>query len=189
MIFLPQAVAVMTFCVIISFVALFINAQYKKILTDNLTKLPNRYGMDEEIHEQLMQYKRDKNDSFYIIACDMDDFKTINDTWGHSEGDRALKLIAGVLIRAAENNDSMAFRIGGDEFIIITDTSEYGIAENICNDIKDALKEVDFRDDYTIKISMGVKLYDGTMTISQLLNNADKELYEVKRSRKGEATT
>lgn len=185
-IFLPKAVAVMSFCIIMSLVVLFINAQYKKILTDNLTKLPNRYGMDEEIHEQLMQYKRDKNDSFYIIVCDLDDFKSINDTWGHQEGDRALKLIAGVLIRAAEKNNSMAFRIGGDEFVIITDTSEYGIAEKICDDIKTSLTKVDFRDDYIIKMSMGIKLYDATMTISQLINTADKELYEVKRSRKGE---
>lgn len=182
----PKGLPLMTISLFFTLLVLFINSQYRKIIVDNLTKLPNRYGMDEEIEEQLEQYRKDKNDSFYIIACDMDNFKQINDTWGHAEGDRALKMIADVLIKVADENNSMAFRIGGDEFVIITDTCEYGLAESICKQLKNLLEAIDFRDDFDIRMSMGVALYDGGSTISELMNTADLSLYKVKRQSKGE---
>ena len=147
--------------------------------------MPNRYGMAEEIELQLKQYRKDKTDSFYIISCDMDDFKSINDNWGHSEGDRALKLIAGILAKVSENNNSMAFRNGGDEFIIITDKTDDNIAQIICDSVEDELSKIHFRDDYEIKISMAYALYDGKTPVSDIINKADTLLYDVKRERKG----
>ena len=111
----------------------------------------------------------------------MDDFKTINDTWGHPEGDRALKLIANVLSDVAQRYDSEVFRIGGDEFVIITDTSEPGLADMLCVSLKEELDNIDFRDDYNIRMSMGVALYDGSCTIPELINGADRNLYEAKK--------
>ena len=172
------AVYGVTFAIIIRFAV----EQYNKIRVDNLTKLYNRYGMDVELKEQLTQYKRDKNDSFYIIACDLDKFKQINDTWGHLEGDRALKLVADALSRVSKKFRSNVFRIGGDEFVIITDTSEEGLAIDITNAIKKEFDNMDFREDWDIKISLGTALYDGKSTIDELFNSADKKLYEAKRS-------
>lgn len=154
---------------------------YNKLRMDNLTKLYNRYGMDAELREQLRQYARENEDSFYIIACDLDNFKHINDTWGHQEGDRALVLIAGVLSKVAKSFKSNVFRIGGDEFVIITDKSEDGLAEKIMEAVKNALDEIDFRDDFDIKMSLGYALYDGVTPIDVLLNSADKKLYEAKK--------
>jgi len=165
---------------IFAVVTIFVINQYNKIRTDNLTKLYNRYGMDEEIREQLRQYARDKNDSFYIITCDLDNFKHINDTWGHLEGDRALILISFAFSKVAKKFDSEVFRIGGDEFVIITNTSEPGLANDITESLKDELDMLDFRDDFDIKISMGIALYDGVTNINDLLNSADKKLYEAK---------
>lgn len=166
---------------VLAMVTLFITEQYNKIRTDNLTKLHNRYGMDEEIHEQLQQYARDKNDSFCIIACDLDNFKHINDTWGHLEGDRALILISSVLLKVSKKYNSEVFRIGGDEFVIITDTVEEGQAEEIISEIQKELDNIDFRDDFDIKMSMGVAIYDGMTHVTELLNNADKKLYQAKK--------
>lgn len=172
------------FGISISLMILLLDTQHNKIIVDRLTKLQNRYGLDEEIQEQLAQYRKDKNDSFYVIACDMDNFKSINDTWGHAEGDRALKLVAEILTEVADKNNAMAFRNGGDEFIIITDKADKDVAENICNQVEDEFAKVHFRDDFTIKISMGIALYDGKTSVSELLNRADGELYEVKQNRK-----
>lgn len=167
---------VLTFLIIVTVVL----EQDKKIRVDNLTKLYNRYGMDRELKEQLRQYKRENSNSFYIIACDLDNFKHINDTWGHPEGDRALILVAKALSKIGNKYSSSVFRIGGDEFIIITDTSEEDLAVNITNEIKKEFDNIDFRDDFDIKISIGVALYDGVTPIDELLNNADKKLYEAK---------
>jgi len=164
--------------------AVLVVEQNNKIRVDNLTKLYNRYGMDAELKEQLRQYERDHNDSFYIIACDLDNFKHINDSWGHPEGDRALILIAEALTRVAKKFDSDVFRIGGDEFVIITDKSEEGLALEVTVAIKDELDNIDFRSDFDIKMSIGVALYDGVTPIDELLSNADKKLYEAKKNKK-----
>ena len=162
---------------ILGVTAAFATDQYDTIRTDKLTKLYNRYGMDAELKEQLRQYEREHEDSFYIIACDLDNFKHINDTWGHPEGDRALVLIAGVLSKVAKKFRSNVFRIGGDEFVIITDTSEKGLADDVTAAVKNELDNLDFRDDFDIKMSIGVALYDGVTSIDVLLNRADKKLY------------
>ena len=148
---------------------------------DKLTKVYNRYGLDVELKEQLRQYRRDKTDSFYVISCDMDKFKQINDTWGHDEGDRALKLVSLALFKVATKFDSSVFRIGGDEFIIITDTSETGLAEKVIEAVKAELDSIDFRDDFKLKMSLGYALYDGKSSIDELLKAADKELYDAKK--------
>jgi len=162
-------------------VSLFAVEQNNKIRIDKLTKLYNRYGMDAELKKQLGQYEREHSDSFYIIACDLDNFKHINDSWGHPEGDRALVLIADALARVGKAFDSSVFRIGGDEFVIITDTSEQGLAQEITEAIKERLDGIDFRDDFDIKMSIGYALYDGAASIEELLESADKKLYEAKK--------
>lgn len=172
-----------TCILLLAMIASFALDQYNKIRMDNLTKLYNRYGMDVELKEQLRQYEREHEDSFYIISCDLDNFKHINDTWGHIEGDRALVLIAQTLSKVAKKFRSNVFRIGGDEFVIITDKSEKGLADDITAALKVELDNIDFRDDFDIKMSIGVALYDGVTPVSELLNNADKKMYEAKKNK------
>lgn len=167
----------LTFAVI----GLFALELYNRIRTDNLTKLYNRYGMDAELKKQLNEYRREPKDSFYIIACDLDNFKHINDTWGHPEGDRALSLVAQALQKVCRKFSSNVFRIGGDEFIIIAENFPEGIDEEITDAIKTEFDQIEFRSDFDIRISIGVALYDGVTPIDELLNNADKKLYEAKK--------
>lgn len=182
---LPINLSLLSYSVLISILILFIYTGHQKLRVDNLTRLMNRYGMDDEISAQLEQYRKDKNDLFYVIVCDMDNFKHINDTWGHQEGDRALRLISDVLIRVSERYDAAAFRIGGDEFVIFVDVSEDTIPKEICSALKTELDDIDFRDDFDIRMSMGIAKYDGRISVAELLNSADMELYEAKRKGKG----
>ena len=171
---------ILTFLVIVGFCVY----QYNKIIVDELTGLYNRYGMDAEVEKQLRQYRRKNTDSFYVIACDLDNFKHINDEWGHPEGDRALVLIAEALTKVGKRFSSGVFRIGGDEFVIITNTSEEGLATEVANAVEDELDNVDFRDDFDIDMSIGYAHYDGTTPIKELLKKADKKMYEAKKKRK-----
>ena len=174
------SIYILTFFVVVGFCIY----QYNKIIVDELTGLYNRYGMDAEVEKQLRQYKRKSTDSFYVIACDLDNFKHINDEWGHAEGDRALVLIADALSKAGKKFSSGVFRIGGDEFVIIADTSEEGLATEVAKAVEDELDNVDFRDEFEIEISIGFALYDGKTPIKELLKKADKKMYEAKKESK-----
>ena len=180
----PCGIPLTCFCIMFLLVIITFMSQYRTIRRDNLTKLLNRYGLDEEISDQLDEYKKDKNDLFYVLVCDMDNFKHINDTWGHLEGDRALKLIADTLKKVSDKYNSPVFRIGGDEFVIIVDTATDKLPLQIRNELKIKLASLDFRDDFIIKMSIGMAKYDGKSNISELLNKADMELYEVKKASK-----
>lgn len=170
-----------TYLLILTIIITFSFEQLKKITVDNLTKLYNRYGLSIEVAEQLRQYQRENSDSFYVIACDLDKFKQINDTWGHEEGDRALELVSAALARVGKKYDSVVCRIGGDEFVIITDKSDAGLPEKITLEIQNELDKIDFRDDFDINMSIGSALYDGKTDFEELLKKADKKLYEAKK--------
>ena len=160
-----------------------VTEQYNRIRIDNLTKLYNRNGFDLEVRDQLQEYKRNNNDSFYVLSCDMDKFKQINDTWGHDEGDRALGLVAEVLIKVGKAFHVEAFRYGGDEFVIIVDTSDEMMIAAITSAIKFELDRLEFRPDFKINMSIGTAVYSGEKTIEELLKKADKKLYEAKKNR------
>lgn len=174
-----------TYVLVLSEVVLFVFEQLNLIITDNLTGLYNLYARKLEIEEQERQYKRDHNDSFYVIACDLDKFKTINDTWGHQEGDRALELVANVLTKVADEFNAKVFRVGGDEFQIIADTSEEEEAEKIEKALQKEFDSIKFRDDFDIEISVGKVLYNGEQETEELLAVADSRMYAEKARRKG----
>lgn len=171
---------VLTFAIIV----LFVVEQYNRIRVDGLTKLYNRYGMYAELREQRRQHQRDPNDSFYIIVCDLDEFKHINDTWGHEEGDKALEFVAKILAKVGKKFSSEVFRIGGDEFIIITDKSPEHLDDDIIKSVQSEFERSIFREDYNIRISMGAVRYNGEDSIDELINSADKKMYETKNNKK-----
>jgi len=84
---------------------------------DVLTGLPNREGFAEAIGSTLAVAQR-KGEKCALLFLDLDDFKTINDTYGHAAGDRLLKMVAGRLVHTLRTAD-VATRIGGDEFLVL----------------------------------------------------------------------
>lgn len=174
-----------TYVLVIANIATLIFEQFGLITTDNLTGLYNLYARKLEIEEQEREYRNDHNDSFYVISCDLDKFKTINDTWGHQEGDRALELVAKALTKVSSKFNAKVFRVGGDEFQIIADTSEEKEAEKIEKTIQEEFDNINFRDDFDIEISIGKVLYNGAQETDELLAVADSRLYAEKAKRKG----
>ncbi len=173
-----------TYLLVLSLLFVFSVELYNKVRTDRLTQIYNRYGLDMELKEQLRQYQKENSDSFYIISCDVDKFKEINDQNGHLVGDRVLRRIAGVLARACQKFDAEPFRIGGDEFIIITNKSEEGLAGAVVEEVEKQMKKVHFGKNLRVGISMGYIKYNGETDIDALLESVDKKLYEAKRKRR-----
>lgn len=89
----------------------------RQYLTDSLTAIPNRVAYEVQIQKECERYIRHKT-NICLLVCDIDNFKGINDTYGHAAGDKVLKDIAAVLQRNVRTNDFVA-RFGGEEFVII----------------------------------------------------------------------
>ena len=123
------------------------------------------------------------NHALSIAMMDIDKFKLINDLYGHSEGDNALKLFASVVRDAIRQND-MYGRYGGDEFVIIFPNSSIEMAQKVVDRISNALKTAVLKvDNAEIEISMSVGLCALTDEIApeEMINKADQIMYENKK--------
>lgn len=150
---------------------------------DALTGLRSRNGVSDEVSNILKERQRGV---FFII--DMDNFKAVNDTYGHLEGDRVLVKFSQALEKVTEKDDLIA-RIGGDEFIIFTphELEENELRRKASRILRMVTAEiVEPGKLVRITMSMGVSVApnDG-MTFDKLYENADKALYEVKNGGKG----
>ena len=155
------------------------------VSVDALTRLNNR-GQINRYMEQL-RYKEESH--IFAMMIDVDNFKTINDTYGHAEGDRALMLVSDALKKTCGWIQSPVFlgRYGGDEFtIIIQDPAEdkqpKEIERVIHSNMAEARKEQNLP--YKLEVSVGyAELIDESDTMHDCLNRADKKLYMAKKSK------
>ena len=175
--------------VVIGIVVLIINSVIKRYgiqiakmaNTDSLTELLNRRGFDEALSSFFMNFKA--NDSAMFVF-DIDDFKVINDTYGHIFGDRVIFLIASYANEII-GKDGIIARWGGDEFAGILhgnleESKEIAkmITEKISQDVE--LKK------YKITISLGLTRVEKLDTANNLMVRADKALYEAKSNGKNQ---
>jgi len=154
-------------------------------LTDELTGLYNRRGFLSLAEQQLKIAER-MNREMLLLYGDLNDLKTINDTYGHLQGDRALIDTAKIFKETFRESDIIA-RIGGDEFAVLTERKEDSNAEVLISRLKqniDAYNEKESRP-YKIGISIGIFLSDPkrSYTIEQLIAEADTNMYEQKREK------
>jgi diguanylate cyclase (GGDEF)-like protein len=157
--------------------------------TDELTGLYNRRGFLNFGKEFLKMAKRIKR-AVFLLYADLDDLKLINDNFGHQEGDRALKEISNILKKSFRKTDIIA-RIGGDEFVIlglITSWSkEETLAEILINRLRRNVNLYNAMGNLPYKLSMSAGLVvfepDSVNSIEELLQEADKLMYEQKRKR------
>lgn len=169
-------------CVGITFSAVFFftSLQDHLISIDPLTDLNNRYQLEKHL-EQAMDAQHVWQDELYLCVLDMDHFKNINDKFGHIEGDRALKIFAGILKRNCKNSSDFVSRFGGDEFIIVSKSSkEYvqQLCENILAEVHEKASELP----YKFGVTIGVAKYSGKYKNSaEFINSADKEMYQSKQ--------
>ena len=154
--------------------------------TDDLTGLRNRRGFFVLLDHRLRIADREKKGQFLLYA-DLDNLKTINDTYGHKEGDLALIDTATILQDTYRKSDIVA-RMGGDEFVVYPVGAE-GHAEIIINRLKQSLDiyNAKSKKEYKLSISIGLAYYDpnNPCSVDELLAHADKSLYKQKRTKDG----
>ena len=153
-----------------------------KSCQDALTGLWNRIYTEEAVNELLSQ-----GVPGVLLMMDMDNFKIINDSFGHIAGDRILRMFADTL-RDVFNEGDILCRIGGDEFMVfardITAREEIcNRATNIISDLTHKLEQCDFRTNTSVSIGIAKSPENGTEFL-KLYNSADKALYYVKQNGK-----
>ncbi len=153
---------------------------------DGLTQLANRRKFDEFIAEEWRRCLRD-NAPIAAIMIDIDHFKLYNDTYGHQQGDAALKKVAGVIGEVCRRPGDLAARYGGEEFAAILSGTDIetasNIAEKICR-ITEQLciphKTSKVKDTVTISVGVAATVPNNESQPEQLIKMADKQLYEAK---------
>lgn len=154
-------------------------------LMDELTGLYNRRGFLALAQQQLKLARRGHRE-LVLLFVDMDDFKEINDRFGHREGDVALQRTAAILRTTFRDSDIIA-RLGGDEFVVLATDIAHGTGPLIVDRLRNELRERNDRDGYSYRLSFSVGLAtfdpDHPPEIEDLLATADAMLYEQKRAR------
>lgn len=156
---------------------------------DPLTGLSNRRAFERLLDQEIERSKRGKT-PVSLAILDLDDFKVINDTWGHLKGDEVLIDIADLLSRNSRRYDLVA-RIGGEEFAIIISGVGLFKAEQMLNRFLDQVREMKFtspdgREKFNISCSVGLTTYKGLaeLEMNNFIEHADKALYKAKEAGK-----
>ena len=149
---------------------------------DSLTRLYNRGYLISQIEKRMKQ----DNAHFIAVIMDIDDFKQINDTYGHTLGDRVLCTFA-KFMEEEVGTDGFAARFGGEEFMIIFDHADRDKALQVLNNLSNKL-ESHFMNELntSITFSGGLELYSNRKKIDELIMNADNKLYQAKRNGKNQ---
>jgi diguanylate cyclase (GGDEF)-like protein len=153
-------------------------------LTDELTGLYNRRGF-MAVAERQLKLGRRSGRGMLLFVLDVDRLKHINDSFGHSEGDRALKRAADVLEETFRDSDVVA-RLGGDEFAVLAIEASGHSEATIKTRLFECLKSISAEQSiYEISLSLGVARFDPSnrTSIGELMVKADQAMYEQKRRR------
>jgi diguanylate cyclase (GGDEF)-like protein/PAS domain S-box-containing protein len=160
------------------------NEMEKIALYDPLTGLENRVLFKRQLEKVITNVQRTQTKTA-LLFIDIDDFKSINDSFGHETGDYVLKAVAGRLQAHIRQNDSVA-RVSGDEFIILlNDLQAYDDASKVTHQIIDAFKKpvVEKGREIFVTVSIGISITpDDSIKDSELINNADLAMYRAKQN-------
>lgn len=156
-------------------------------LIDDLTGLYNRRGFGD-LGQQYLKLARRSGKNVTLIFLDVDRFKAINDSLGHHMGDRALLRIADVLRNTFRSSDIIA-RLGGDEFAVLAPEASGDPPEVLMHRVRGAVQEFNetSRDPYRLSVSLGSARFQGDpmVRLEDLLAEADADMYQEKRSKRG----
>lgn len=148
--------------------------------TDSLTGLYNRTWIDRMIEQDVGEPAGSEVPSCSLILIDIDRFKRLNDTYGHQEGDKALKAAAKAIIGRTEGHGEAA-RWGGEEFLIFLRNMPYEDILTLAESIRSAVEQITFDNGMKITVSMGIAVYREDDTYDALLKRADDALYQAKQ--------
>ena len=184
MVFFPQ-LPIFCFTCLILMLIFYIQSIERRVSLDPLTNLNNRGQLARYISQP--SNLRQEGRLTFVLMMDIDEFKTINDTYGHAEGDKALVLVSDSLKKVVNSHNTPSFlcRFGGDEFILILHPHSEEEVHHLIEEIREQINEFARGSSYPILISAGYAEYKGGAESFQVcLKNADKRLYQDKKSRK-----
>ncbi len=161
----------------------FISIEMSELYKDELTNMPTRRQLEVRLAFKL------KNDApFFVVMMDLDNFKVINDTFGHLKGDQILQVFADILITSI-NPEDIACRVGGDEFMVIVETSEDHVMLEVIERILKRIEHFNIKEpDVNLAMSYGIEkvLKPSDYTLDELLHKTDTKMYNNKKRRKQE---
>lgn len=164
--------------------------RYKSMITDNMTKLYNKYHFETCIKWCVKDSLKSGN-PFSMMVIDIDDFKIINDRCGHIVGDEVLKKIA-LSINGNTRDDDLCFRYGGDEFVVILPNTTKEQAASVGKRMQAKLSSKELLGeksaDLNISLSLGIAQWDPKMSAEDLTEWADRAMYTSKTTGKNRLT-
>ncbi|BAN53209.1 MULTISPECIES: sensor domain-containing diguanylate cyclase [Pseudomonas] len=168
----------------------WVNQQLQRQLDENLelaerdalTRIANRYRLEKSLQTECERAQRFRQ-PLSLIAMDMDDFKPINDRYGHARGDAALVLVADNLRTCLRELDVLA-RWGGDEFVIVLPQATLGEALEMAAGLRQVMDQLEPVGDCRLTMSYGVVQWQEGEDQHALLARADKALYRAKAAGK-----
>lgn len=153
------------------------NEMQRLAITDSLTGIYNRHFFNETFRREIQRAHR-YGKSLSVLLMDVDNFKMVNDTLGHLQGDRVLKFISGILTTQLRRSDILA-RFGGDEFIVILPETESNGARSVAEKMQKSVATQTYAN-HPLSVSVGIATYRPELTPERMLEEADQELYRLK---------
>lgn len=148
----------------------------REATTDELTGLPNRRAWYERLDEALARSAR-QHSPLSVLLLDLDGFKTVNDTLGHAAGDDLLERVSAAWNLVLRETDTLG-RVGGDEFAVILEAADEGVAQQVIERLETATPE-------DIRASIGLAVWDRHEPAGSLVARADEQMYLRKVSKEG----
>jgi diguanylate cyclase (GGDEF)-like protein len=152
-------------------------------LEDSLTGIGNRKALQQAIDRE--QHLIERHDTpFSMLMIDIDFFKRINDQFGHSGGDLALKTVSKTIMDIIRQSDQL-FRYGGEEFVVLLNNSDVNTATFMAERIRQAIEQNETlcqTKSIKVTVSIGVAHFNKKECLDQLFERADKALYEAKEN-------
>lgn len=164
--------------VAVAFVNVYLQTQFLNFYTDSLSMLYNRRYLDRVLH----QIVRNSVTHVYGIMLDVNDFKYINDAFGHAAGDRAIRHISEILSRSIPSS-GLAIRYAGDEFIILLRVEEPASVPAMVHKLQQTVDEWNSSnaEPYTLSFAVGCSQFDlNSMTADEFLTEMDRSMYDNK---------
>lgn len=167
----------------LSLLYIYTSLQRSMIYTDELTKLKNRRKMYKDIKEYDLI-----NKDFTYIMFDINKFKSVNDTYGHNVGDKAIKIVASVIDDISKKYNSDAYRIGGDEFSVLVLEADENLIIKMISEIDNRLINTNKtrKLGFNLSVSSGYAINNvgSFKDIGSVINLADSRMYENKNGKK-----
>lgn len=146
---------------------------------DPLTDAGNRRSMEQKLIDIASYQRRNQDCLASLILMDIDEFKNLNDTYGHSLGDEMLVELVHALDKRVRSSDSL-FRFGGEEFVVIAENTDIEAASKLAEQLREAIENSTALAKYKVTVSVGTAQFKPDETPFEWLGRADKAMYQAK---------